>query len=131
MNLAKARTSDESSRDARESLVEGCLATTAFLALNLAPSWMSDLDAIQSANLILSKLIEDPLVSNPVARLTPEILKRYEEIEREHGGRNPWTPPSPEGGSGVREPRRPLPTLGGGSIGKAQEGPNAQTEDTA
>jgi hypothetical protein len=81
--LTLAREGTDTARRVREEVLEGCLEVAALLALHVAPPWMSDLDAVQEANLTIMKLIDDSSVPSPVAALTPALLKRFGEMEPE------------------------------------------------
>ena len=67
------------------------------------------------------ELVDDLSVSNPVEALTPAIVKLFREMK-------PWSPPAEDGGSGVREPRQPDPTAGGGSAALLVEEPVVPTD---
>jgi DNA-directed RNA polymerase sigma subunit (sigma70/sigma32) len=75
--LSASRNGDQA---AKERLVESYLELVALLALQLAPSSLSPLDAIQEANLILIRLIDDPSVAQPAREITPLLVRRYGEI---------------------------------------------------
>ena len=79
--LAVARDGTESAFSAQQDVIKGCLEVAALLAVHLASAWMSDLEAVQEANLILMKLVEDPSVQSPVAALSPVLIERYEQME--------------------------------------------------
>jgi DNA-directed RNA polymerase sigma subunit (sigma70/sigma32) len=80
--LQRAREGDES---ARRRVIEGHLELAALLALRLAPTWMRPLDAVQEANLVLIRLIDDTSVDHPAARLTDTLLAHFAEITRRLG----------------------------------------------
>ena len=77
--LARSRTraGDET---ARRRLIEGYLELTALLAIRLAPDGMRPLDAIQEANLVLIRLVDDTAVTRLAARLTDAIVERFDEL---------------------------------------------------
>src|SRR6202035_4382290 len=75
--LTASREGDET---ARRRAVEGHLELTALLALQLAPEWLPPLDAIQEANVVLTRLIDDPSVSHPARVLTARLLEHYDEL---------------------------------------------------
>lgn len=77
--LNASRSGDES---ARKRLLEGHLEVVALLALRLAPRWMRPIDAIQEANVVLSRLLDDKSVAVPVRELTSALIRHYDEIER-------------------------------------------------
>lgn len=77
--LKRAREGDE---PARKRVIEGHLELTALLALRLAPEWLRPLDAVQEANIVLVRLIDDPSVAHPAARLTDALLAHFAEVTR-------------------------------------------------
>jgi DNA-directed RNA polymerase sigma subunit (sigma70/sigma32) len=79
--LSACRDGDEG---ARTRLVNGYLELVALLALRLAPIDMRPLDAIQEANVVLIRLLEDESVTAPSAALTSALVRHYEEIQRRH-----------------------------------------------
>lgn len=80
--LKRGREGDES---ARRRVMEGHLELTALLALRLTPNWMRPLDAVQEANLVLIRLIDDASVDHPAARLTDALLAHFADVTRRLG----------------------------------------------
>ena len=74
------RRDDEAAKSALDRAFRGYLDVTALLALHLAPPWMSPIEAIQEANLVLMRLVEDPAVPRPIALLTSALVKLYGEL---------------------------------------------------
>jgi hypothetical protein len=70
--LAASRTGDAT---ARKRLFDSYLELAALLALRLGPVWMRPLDAIQGANVVLGRLLDDGSVISPVRELTPVLVK--------------------------------------------------------
>jgi hypothetical protein len=105
------REEGSAAENAKNKVIRGYLPVTALLALHLAPAWMSRLEAIQEANIVLMRLVKDPSVPRPLAAaLTSALVKRYAERNE------PGDFDDPEGGSRVRVPRQPNPTSGAGSV---------------
>src|SRR5438309_10068136 len=77
--LARSRTRPGDQR-ARKRLIEGHLELTALLAIRLAPGRMRPLDAIQEANLVLIRLVDDPSVTRLAARPPDALLERFDEL---------------------------------------------------
>jgi DNA-directed RNA polymerase sigma subunit (sigma70/sigma32) len=77
--LSAGRQGDD---DAQRRVVEGHLELAALLALQLSPEWLPPLDAIQEANVVLSRLIDDRSVPSPASALSARILEHYRELER-------------------------------------------------
>ena len=67
---------------ARKRLLEGHLELGALLARRLAPTWMRPIDAIQEANVVLARLVDDKSVALPVRELTSALIRHYDGIER-------------------------------------------------
>lgn len=76
--LTASRRGDDS---ARKRLLEGHLVIAALLALRLPPRWMRPIDAIQEANVVLNRLLNDESVAVPVRELTSALIRHYDEIE--------------------------------------------------
>ena len=72
--LKRAREGDEA---ARRRVIEGYLELTTLLALRLAPEGMRPLDAVQEANVVLMRLVDDASVDRPAARLTDALVKFF------------------------------------------------------
>lgn len=68
--LRRARVGDP---EARQRLIEGHLELTALLAWNLRPVWLAPVDAVQEANLILVRLVEDPACATPGAEIAAAL----------------------------------------------------------
>jgi len=75
----------EGDHDARKRVIEGNLEVAARLALRLAPHWMRPLDAVQEANLVLVRLVEDGVGGQPADRLSEELVRHYAEVSRRLG----------------------------------------------
>ena len=71
--LQPARDGDE---HAMRELIEGHLLRAAELGVGLAPDWMSPLDAVQEANLVLMRLLSDASVPSPLQAL-PGAIRRH------------------------------------------------------
>ena len=80
--LKRAREGDE---PARKRVVEGHVELTALLALRLAPDWMRPDEAVQEANIVLVRLIDDASVDRPAVRLTDALLAHFDEVTRRLG----------------------------------------------
>lgn len=83
--LAAARGGDD---QARKKVIESYLALTAHLALKHSPADADGLDAIQEANLVLIRLIEDPVVPDVAEALPGAVHKAVRRFVE-------WTPPIP------------------------------------
>jgi hypothetical protein len=46
---------------------------------------MRRLDAVQEANLVLMRLIDDPSIDHPAARLTDALVTHFAEVTRRLG----------------------------------------------
>lgn len=77
--LKRAREGDEA---ARRRVIEGYLELVTLLALRLAPEGMRPIDAIQEANLVLLRLVDDASVDRPAAHLTDAILALFRRLDR-------------------------------------------------
>jgi DNA-directed RNA polymerase sigma subunit (sigma70/sigma32) len=77
--LDAARRGDE---EARRSVSQGQLVAAAEFALAVARPWMRSLDAIQEANLVLFRLIDDEKVSLVSERLHEAVGERLSRIQR-------------------------------------------------
>jgi DNA-directed RNA polymerase sigma subunit (sigma70/sigma32) len=80
--LVRAREGDQV---ARRRVIEGNLEVTAHLALRLAPDWMRPLDAIQEANLVLVRLVDDGSSGRPADRLSDDLVRHFAEVTRRLG----------------------------------------------
>ena len=80
--LVRAR---EGGDEARTRVMQSHLELAALLALRLAPDWMSPLDAIQEANIVLAHLVDDGSVARPAARLTDALVAQFAEVSRRLG----------------------------------------------
>jgi hypothetical protein len=78
--------------EAAERFIEGCLEVTALLALHLAPAWMTPLDAIQEANIVLMGLVDDSSVQSPVAVLTDKLVRHYGKFDNFYLARYKFAP---------------------------------------
>jgi hypothetical protein len=100
--VAAARDGDEV---AKSKAIQGNLELAAVLALRFAPAWLDAVKAIQEANLVLLRAVEDAGCVAPSIELAERIHLHFEQL----GGGGPDT-------AGVREPRRPVPTAGAGNV---------------
>jgi len=75
----------EGDHDARKRVIEGNLEVAARLALRLAPDWMRPIDAIQEANLVLARLVDDGSGGQPADRLSDELVNHYAGVSRQLG----------------------------------------------
>lgn len=76
--LAKAR--NEGDRVAKKRVVTSYLARTAEIALRIRPGRLPPLDAIQEANLVLIRVIEDPFVRKPRRALERRIAEHFHDL---------------------------------------------------
>jgi hypothetical protein len=75
--LKAARAGDQASRRV---VIECLLEITALLAIRYAPERLRILDAIQEANVVLCRLVDDTSCPDPVLRLTPAIKERLDVL---------------------------------------------------
>jgi hypothetical protein len=77
--LVLARQGD---KGASKRLLEGWLLIVAESSIARAPPWMRPLDAIQEGLLVMSRLIEDPAVSDPQRRLPLALQRFFDGLDR-------------------------------------------------
>jgi DNA-directed RNA polymerase sigma subunit (sigma70/sigma32) len=75
--LAQVR---QGNKDAEPRVIEGNLELTARLGLRLAPLWLGPIDAIQEANLVLLRTVEDAAVDHPASVLTDRLVTHFESL---------------------------------------------------
>lgn len=78
--LELRRTARAGDAAARTALIEGYLELAAMLALRLAPEWMRPLDAIQEANVVLVRMMEEDDHAVLGAVLPTRLLAHYESL---------------------------------------------------
>jgi len=100
--LAAARAGDKGTES---QAIQGNLELAAVLALRLAPELLDAVEAVQEANLVLVRAVDDAQCVAPSIELAERIHLHFEHLGG--GGAD---------AAGVREPRRPLPTAGAGSV---------------
>jgi DNA-directed RNA polymerase sigma subunit (sigma70/sigma32) len=78
--LEAARAGDESSR---RFAIEGLVEISALLAIRYAPEGLRLIDAIQEANVVLCRLVDDAKCPDPALLLASAIKERLEALQ--HG----------------------------------------------
>jgi DNA-directed RNA polymerase sigma subunit (sigma70/sigma32) len=77
--LKAARAGDKSSR---QLAIEGLVEMTALLAIRYAPEGMRLIDAIQEANVVLNRFVDDPDCADPGLNLASGITAHFEALAR-------------------------------------------------
>ena len=75
--------------DARQRYIDCLLHEAATISLRERPSWMPELDAVQEANLVLVRLVDNPEVADPQREIQAAVRAHFSSLSETPAFPNP------------------------------------------